>query len=102
PGALDGLAVPAVEPPGPLMLRSLPASVADGVSFLFSSCYWLPNDREGAYAAGVADLSKLLQPAFKLLIGDQVYQDYPVNWELLKSSFALYAERYEQYWSDPA
>ncbi len=102
PGAFYELAVPDVDPPGPLALRSLPAGVGDGVSFLFTSCFWMPNDKEGAYAAGVRDLGRLYQPAFKLLIGDQVYQDYPVNWELPKSSFSLYAERYEQYWRDPA
>lgn len=73
----------------------------DGVTFLFGSCWWRNNDREGAYATAVADLVKKWKPAFKLLIGDQVYQDWP--WDLLgpDSPMLRYAERYEQYWGDP-
>ena len=80
----------------------MPATIRGGESFLFASCFWQPNDKEGAYSAAVRDLTKLEGPAFKLLIGDQVYQDYPFNWFLPKKSVELYSDRYEEYWRDAA
>ena len=107
PGSIYDVHVPEADPIGPidataLRLRSLPDSVDAGVTFFFASCFWQPNDKEGSYGAAVGALTKSLSPAFKLLIGDQVYQDYPVNWELPKSSFDLYVERYESYWGNDA
>lgn len=81
--------------------KSLPNSVAGGVSFVLASCYWLPNDKEGSYGAGIRDLDKIEQPAFKLLVGDQVYQDWPPNLSP-KDPVARFAQRYDQYWGHPA
>ena len=100
PGAEYELDIP--ELPAPLRWRSMPATIEDGVTFLLSSCFWLPNDKEGAYGAAVRDLTKRLRPAFKLLVGDQVYQDYPMNWFMPGSTFSLFANRYEQYWGHPS
>lgn len=82
--------------------RTLPRDLSSGETFLFASCFWEPNDKEGAYSAAVRELVKLVRPAFKLLIGDQVYQDYPFNWFEPLSSFRLFAKRYEEYWSGDA
>jgi hypothetical protein len=100
PGAAYELLIPELQ--GPVRWRSLPNSLDEPVTFLLSSCYWLPNDKEGAYGAAVRDLTKLLGPAFKLLIGDQLYQDYPMNWYLPRSIFELFADRYEEYWGNGA
>lgn len=107
PGSIYDILIPEADPIGThdatrLRWQSLPDSIDGGVTFFFASCYWQPNDKEGAYGAAVAELTKSRTPAFKLLIGDQVYQDYPVNWMSPKSSFDLYAERYESYWGNGA
>jgi hypothetical protein len=86
----------------PVRWRTLPDSVDRGATFLLASCFWLPNDREGAYGAGVRELTRLTDPAFKLLIGDQLYQDYPVNSVGPHSTFSLFARRYEEYWGNAA
>ena len=101
PGAAYELLIPEIGP-RPARWRTLPGSVDGGVTFLLASCFWLPNDKEGAYGAGVRELTRLVDPAFKLLIGDQVYQDYPQNWLLPRSTFDLYADRYEEYWGNGA
>jgi hypothetical protein len=100
PGGTYDLSIP--ELGAPVRWRTLPDRVDGGVTFLMSSCFWLPNDKEGAYGAAVRDLTKLVDPAFKLLVGDQLYQDYPQNWYQRKSTFALYADRYEEYWGNAA
>lgn len=82
--------------------RTLPAKLDREVTFFISSCFWRDNDKEGAYGAGMRTLTKLHQPAFKLLIGDQVYQDWPPAPPTGRSSAELYADRYEVYWKDPA
>ena len=55
---------------------TLPYEVSEkGVTFLFASCFWQNNDRDGYYRAGLKDLQALSKPQFKMLIGDQVYLD---------------------------
>ncbi len=82
--------------------KTLPSSLEEPVTFFISSCFWRDNDKEGAYGAGMRTLTKLHQPAFKLLIGDQVYQDWPPAPLTGLSSAELYAQRYALYWGDPA
>jgi PhoD-like phosphatase len=102
-GAEYEIRIPELAPAPPLRWRTLPTSYDDGeVTFLMSSCYWLPNDKEGAYGAAIRELVSRVRPAFKLLIGDQVYQDYPFDWFQPRSTFSLYASRYEQYWGNAA
>lgn len=81
--------------------RTLPGGLDDPVTFFISSCFWRDNDKEGAYGAGMRTLTKLHQPAFKMLIGDQVYQDWPPAPLTGLSSAELYAQRYCLYWGDP-
>lgn len=83
--------------------KTFPTSVGEGVSFLLGSCYWLRNDKEGAYGAGVRDLDKteFPTPSFKLLIGDQVYQDWPPNFSLA-DPVTRFSQRYDEYWGHPA
>jgi len=80
---------------------TLPQKVTDqGVTFLFASCFWRNNDREGYYRAGLLDLQRQFAPQFKLLVGDQVYGDWPNDWDLGDDEIELYAKRYQQYWGD--
>lgn len=101
-GAEYEVRIPELGGAPPLRWRTLPSSYDDGLTFLLSSCYWLPNDKEGAYGAAVRELCARVRPAFKLLIGDQVYQDYPFDWFQPRGTFSLYADRYEQYWGNGA
>jgi hypothetical protein len=71
-----------------------------GVTFIFASCFWQNNDRDGYYRAGLKDLQALSNPQFKMLIGDQVYGDWPNSWDLGDDAIELYAKRYRQYWGD--
>jgi hypothetical protein len=73
---------------------------AQGVTFLFASCFWHNNDREGYYRTGLQELGWLAHPQFKLLLGDQVYGDWPNAWDLGDEAIELYAKRYAQYWGD--
>jgi len=80
---------------------TLPRQVThDGVTFLFASCFWQNNDRDGYYRAGLQDLQRQFAPQFKLLVGDQVYGDWPNDWDLGDDGIELYAKRYQQYWGD--
>lgn len=80
---------------------TLPQKVTDhGVTFLFASCFWQNNDRDGYYRAGLVDLQRQFSPHFKLLLGDQVYGDWPKAWNLGDDEVELYANRYQQYWGD--
>lgn len=81
---------------------TLPQKVTDkGVTFLFSSCFWQNNDRDGYYRAGMRELKILCQPHFKMLIGDQVYLDWPLYWDIAdKEAVQLFGKRYRQYWED--
>jgi hypothetical protein len=79
---------------------SLPDKIDDkGVTFLFGSCFWQNNDREGAFLRAVDFLTKKFQPSWKFLIGDQSYQDYPLV-GLTTDPVAALAGRYGQYWGD--
>jgi hypothetical protein len=102
PGAEYHVAIPELAGGAPLLWRSLHDSVDSGVTFLFASCFWRDNDKEGAYSAAIRQLQKLWSPAFKMLIGDQVYQDWPPEPIGSKTSLELYAARYTKYWGDPA
>ncbi|MDR4483233.1 MAG: hypothetical protein R3B95_08425 [Nitrospirales bacterium] len=44
----------------------------------------------------------MAHPHFKLLLGDQVYGDWPNAWDLGDEGIELYAKRYAQYWGDGA
>ncbi|MGH9278833.1 MAG: alkaline phosphatase D family protein [Acidimicrobiales bacterium] len=82
--------------------KSMPDSIVEGAAFVLASCFWLPDDKDGNYAAGLRQLTKIEQPAFKLLIGDQVYQDWPPNLKPLHDAVGRYQRRYDQYWGHPA
>ncbi len=80
---------------------TLPYAVSEkGVTFLFASCFWQNNDRDGYYRAGLKDLQSLANPQFKMLLGDQVYLDWPNDWDLGDNAIELFAKRYRQYWGD--
>lgn len=106
PGALYDIHIPEAESPEPFRWRSLPESIGpEGLSFVFSSCFWHDGDREGTYLAAVRQLTKQWSPAFKLLVGDQVYADWPADYSpdfTGHPEVELYAARYDQYWGDPA
>ena len=98
PGATYTVHVPGQ--PAPFTWRSLPSSLSEGISFLMSSCFWRNDDKEGRYGAGVAGLTKMFSPAFQLLLGDQLYQDWPIRVTLRKDPYEIYSDRYIEYWSD--
>lgn len=102
PGAEYRVEIPEVAANVPLSWQSFPKSLGDGVTFLLASCFWRPNDKEGAYSAAVRQLHKRFSPTFKLLVGDQVYQDWPSAPPGPRSALDLYADRYAEYWGDPA
>ncbi|RMH36864.1 MAG: hypothetical protein D6690_04220, partial [Nitrospirae bacterium] len=103
PGAMYEFRIAEDAMPKPVRWRSLPRGIGpDGVTFLTASCFWHDSDREGTYAAGLKEIGKLHQPAFKFLLGDQVYADWPSEWGIGGSAARLYAGRYAQYWSDEA
>lgn len=79
----------------------------DGVSLLFGSCFWQQDDAEGALLQASRDVIKLEQPrpVFKLLLGDQIYLDWPPDvapWRLLRGGYRLVGDRYGRYWGDDA
>jgi PhoD-like phosphatase len=86
----------------PLAWHVLPTQIGEGVSFLIASCFWRYDDKEGAYAAGMRDLQRRLmpKPAFKFLMGDQLYLDWPLTWLNAKSPLEMFSSRYEAYWGD--
>jgi len=80
---------------------TLPYQISSkGVTLLFASCFWQNNDRDGYYRAGLKELQALSNPQFKLLIGDQVYLDWPNDWDLGDEAIELFSKRYRQYWGD--
>jgi phosphodiesterase/alkaline phosphatase D-like protein len=88
--------------PGQLHLATLPEVVpADGLVFLVASCYYRGLD-DGRLARAVRNLPAHLQPAFKLLVGDQLYTDVP-GFGLNNGGGAEkdYAQRYVDYWASP-
>lgn len=83
----------------------LPAAVpAEGCSFFFGSCFWQDADK-GALRRAFLDLMSIESPPplFKLLLGDQVYLDWPADvapWTLARGGEALVSRRYLRYWGD--
>jgi hypothetical protein len=102
PGTQYRIWIPEVSVDVPLFWQSFPTALGAGVTFLFASCFWRPDDKEGAYSAAIRQLHKLFSPAFKLLVGDQIYLDWPSAPPRPKTSLELYADRYAEYWGDPA
>lgn len=98
PGSLYEVAIPEA---GTYEWRTLPSAIPDeGLTFLFGSCFWRPGDKEGAYSGAVRELTRRFSPAFQILAGDQVYQDYPPV-KPVGNMMRVFNERYEDYWSDP-
>lgn len=106
PGALYDVWVPGAAA-RPLHWRTLPAGTELGQSdessftILLASCFYRPNDAEGAYGGALADLCKSNQVSFKLLVGDQVYQDWPTTLPP-PPPMQAFTDRYESYWADDA
>ena len=73
-----------------------------GMSFILSSCYWNNDDKEGFLAKGMATIMKREspRPSFKLLIGDQIYLDYPIP--VFEECGKAIAKRYLEYWGNEA
>src|SRR5437867_32708 len=81
-GELYDVTIPEAEQDKPFQWMTMPAAIDEnGVGFLFGSCFWRDNDKIGGYAAAVRELCRRGQPrpAFKILCGDQLYQDWPVD-----------------------
>jgi hypothetical protein len=84
---------------------TLPATLPpEGLSFVFGSCYWREADK-GAVLRALKDIISIEspRPLFKLLLGDQLYLDWPPDvapWKLAKGGTALVADRYRDYWGD--
>ena len=105
PGEVYEVSVPEAGLAEPFRWRSMPAVIgSEGVTFLLASCFWHGSDREGAYAATLRfltnELAREWMPAFKLLVGDQIYGDWPPEYTETASPLAHYAARYEEYWGD--
>ena len=94
------------EPAPELRLRTLPAGLKEPVCFLFNSCFYRPTDPDGRYSAGLEALPSDWKPAFKLLIGDQLYCDWPPDTDTLNviagRAHEVYGHRYATYWGDEA
>lgn len=107
PGAAYEVSFPSVGP-DPFQWRTLPerlrpAAASDGdgaaLTIMVSSCFYRPNDAEGAYAAGLRELCRRNGVHLKLLVGDQIYQDWPLAMPLTPA-LAMFTARYETYWGD--
>src|SRR5439155_5582929 len=73
---------------------------AEGLTFLVASCFWRDDDQYGGgYAGVVQDIVKKQKPAFKMLIGDQIYHDWPTPDLDSGTPLELFAARYEEYWA---
>ena len=96
PGGLYELTFPGVDvQPERLRLQTLPQAIsADGLVFLLASCYYMP--RDNGLAQAVMNLPAHLVPAFKLLVGDQVYTDIP---GLELNAVPTYPRIYREYWT---
>lgn len=87
-----------------LLPDSLPP---EGMSFVFGSCFWQQDDAEGALLSAMQDILKLEhpRPSFKILLGDQIYLDWPADvapWRLRRGGYRLVGDRYARYWGDDA
>jgi hypothetical protein len=87
---------------GTFQWRSLSNRIDQGATFFMCSCFWRNGDKEGFYGAAIAELTKKLRPDFKLLMGDQIYQDWPppLGRDHIDHALRSYAGRYEEYWAD--
>ena len=84
--------------------QTFPDKVTDkGVRFIFASCFWRNDDKEGYYYKAVDAVmrcEKPSQPAFKCLAGDQIYLDFPVPMNPFSNHHTKIADRYKEYWGD--
>jgi len=98
PGATPGALYEIAFPERTVYWRTLPTELP--LNLLIGSCFWLNDDRDGFYSAAVTELVQRERPAFKILMGDQLYADVwapaPIN---LRKGLAA---KYERYWGDPA
>jgi len=86
----------------PEQLRSSSVGADDGrgaLTLLVASCFYRPNDREGTYVSGLIDLCRRNAVNLKLLVGDQLYQDWPPA-RPLTPPLKMFTDRYEAYWGD--
>jgi hypothetical protein len=98
PGAAYDVRIPELGGP-PLRWRLLPTELPrDGLRFLLSSCFWINDDREGAFAAGVRELARRQDVTFKLMTGDQLYLDVPLHPPSRPRERLV--RRYLEYWGD--
>lgn len=94
--------IPEHRPDGPAFRwRTLPQSIEEGVTFLLASCFYLGEGKSGHYLDVMRTLHAKRAPAFKLLMGDQLYVDVPV----LRQGHTphdRYARQYPRYWGHDA
>jgi hypothetical protein len=89
------------EAPGPpLVWRTLPDRLPpQGLRFLLSSCFWINDDRDGAFAAGIRELVRRHDISFKFMTGDQLYLDVPLHLKPTNPR-ERFIRRYGEYWGD--
>jgi hypothetical protein len=101
PGSAGELHEVSIPEAGTYEWRTLPSTLPEqGLTLLFGSCFWRPGDKEGAYSAAIRELTRRFAPAFQILAGDQVYQDYPPV-RPVGNMTKVFADRYDDYWGDP-
>ena len=99
PGAVYEVSLPGITTS--MSWRTLPATDADSATFMIGSCFWRNADKEGHYGAAMTDLKRLADPHFTVLMGDQLYQDWPPQLDQWSDPLELFARRYAEYWGDP-
>ena len=99
PGAVYEVSLPGITTP--MSWRTLPATDAGSATFMIGSCFWRNADKEGHYGAAMTDLKRLADPHFTVLMGDQLYQDWPPQLDQWSDPLELFARRYAEYWGDP-
>jgi hypothetical protein len=62
PGTQYRIWIPEVAVDVPLFWRSFPTALGAGVTFLFASCFWRPDDKEGAYSAASGSCTSCSPP----------------------------------------
>lgn len=106
PGRTFNVRIPELNKKEPLKWQTFPNKITrDGLRFIFSSCFWRNDDKDGyLYKAmdAVIKHEKPSKPAFKCLIGDQIYLDYPVPLNPFTNHHTKVANRYKEYWGDAA
>lgn len=101
PGAAFRIAVPELALSG--IWSTLPGALSqDGLAVLLASCFYVQDDKTGHYANAVDKLLRGVTPraAFKILMGDQLYLDWPAS--PFSGAVAATAERYGLYWGNEA